>query len=275
MNDLYLRQKLDNGAKRYEHSFSNRYMNWKRRSTIIAAAEKILSSGPDRQISILEIGCHEGDLLFMLDRHLTGRGKLTLTGIDLAPLAIDYARQRKEHERRDNLHFTVMDANNLSFPDRSFDLIISTEVIEHMPDPSLMLRGIYRLLNDNGSAIITTPNGDGPLVRRFASPLTAVLRRKLIRSDAADDTTPVNGQVETGVGCGHVSVATAAQWKGMMRATGLKLQRLSGTGGLLFGGPDVDRHRILFGISVIIDTLFERLPGSYFWSEILQFELRK
>jgi len=39
-----------------------------------------------------------------------------------------------------------------------FDLITSVEVIEHLENPAGFLRGIRRLLKDNGVAILTTPN---------------------------------------------------------------------------------------------------------------------
>jgi SAM-dependent methyltransferase len=41
-----------------------------------------------------------------------------------------------------------------------FDLITSVEVIEHLENPAAFLRSIQRLLNENGVAILTTPNVD-------------------------------------------------------------------------------------------------------------------
>ena len=54
-----------------------------------------------------------------------------------------------------------------------------------------------------------------------------------------------------------------------------RIQKTSGTGGMVFGDPAIDNHRILFGLMVIFDTLLEGAPCSYLWSENLQFELRK
>ncbi len=46
----------------------------------------------------------------------------------------------------------------LALPDSSFDVILSTEVIEHLENPRATLREFFRLLRPGGHAIITTPN---------------------------------------------------------------------------------------------------------------------
>lgn len=57
--------------------------------------------------------------------------------------------------------FVQVDFNDPGF-DRTLpggvDLITSVEVIEHLENPTAFLRSIRRLLNDNGVAILTTPN---------------------------------------------------------------------------------------------------------------------
>jgi SAM-dependent methyltransferase len=49
------------------------------------------------------------------------------------------------------------DIQNLSFPDKSFDLIISLEVLEHVPFPEKAFRELRRCLRDDGTALITAP----------------------------------------------------------------------------------------------------------------------
>lgn len=52
------------------------------------------------------------------------------------------------------------DIQNLSFPDKSFDLIISLEVLEHVPFPDLAFGQLRRCLRDGGTALITAPFKD-------------------------------------------------------------------------------------------------------------------
>ncbi len=49
------------------------------------------------------------------------------------------------------------DIQNLSFPDKSFDLIVSLEVLEHVPFPDRAFRELRRCLRDDGAALITAP----------------------------------------------------------------------------------------------------------------------
>jgi len=51
----------------------------------------------------------------------------------------------------------VADAQNIPLPDQSFDSIISTQGLEHMPNPSKAILEFYRLLRNNGCCLITVP----------------------------------------------------------------------------------------------------------------------
>lgn len=51
----------------------------------------------------------------------------------------------------------ISDIADIPEPDASFDAILCTEVLEHVPDPLAALREFARLLNDGGSLIVTVP----------------------------------------------------------------------------------------------------------------------
>ena len=46
------------------------------------------------------------------------------------------------------------------FEDKFFDLIICSEVLEHMIDPESILKEMHRLLKDDGKIFLSTPNHD-------------------------------------------------------------------------------------------------------------------
>lgn len=45
----------------------------------------------------------------------------------------------------------------LPFRDNSVDSVLSTQVLEHVPNPSLYIKEVYRILNRNGHLILTAP----------------------------------------------------------------------------------------------------------------------
>jgi len=65
--------------------------------------------------------------------------------------------------------FVQMDLNRPDFAaglgNRKFDLVISSEVIEHLESPTGFLRNVAHLLSSDGVAVITTPNVDNAAAR--------------------------------------------------------------------------------------------------------------
>jgi SAM-dependent methyltransferase len=51
----------------------------------------------------------------------------------------------------------VGSAESLPFPDQSFDVVLSTQVLEHLPDPERALREAVRVLKRGGRMILTVP----------------------------------------------------------------------------------------------------------------------
>ncbi len=80
-----------------------------------------------------------------------------VVGIDLAPGNIP--RAAAEYQRP-NLHFQHMDATYLEFPNDSFDVICSFQVIEHIPESLLSryLSELSRVLRPEGVCCLSTLN---------------------------------------------------------------------------------------------------------------------
>jgi len=82
-------------------------------------------------------------------------------GVDVSQEAIDYAN---ENYKKDNMIFLQGNACSLPFPDHSFDVIISFETLEHIPDYEQFISECYRVLNNDGIFICSTPNKNASAV---------------------------------------------------------------------------------------------------------------
>lgn len=105
------------------------------------------SVGVDRDV--LEIGVGMGA------DHLEWAkvGPRSLTGIDLTDRAIKFTTDRLSF---DGLHsnLRVADAENLPFPDRTFDIVYSYGVLHHSPDTARAVEEVFRVLRPGGNAKI-------------------------------------------------------------------------------------------------------------------------
>lgn len=88
--------------------------------------------------TILDLGCGEGYTLASL---ADGGVSAQLTGIELNADAAAKARARLG----DRATIEVGDARELADANRTFDLVLMTEVLEHIPDPAQMLPILDRL----------------------------------------------------------------------------------------------------------------------------------
>jgi SAM-dependent methyltransferase len=108
-----------------------------------------------RANSVLDIGCGTG-------QRVTGPladsfPETSFTGVDVDATSIQFAAAH--HGGRPNLNF--LRTEDLA-ADRRFDLIIASEVIEHVEDPAEFLRFLRSHLDARGIVIMTLPNGHGP-----------------------------------------------------------------------------------------------------------------
>lgn len=97
---------------------------------------------------LLEVGCGTGT-----DSLQFARGGALFTGIDLTPRSIEIARKRFEVYRQQG-DFRLSDAENLDFPEQSFDVVYSFGVIHHTPDTERAAAEIHRVLKRGGKAIV-------------------------------------------------------------------------------------------------------------------------
>lgn len=81
-----------------------------------------------------------------------------VVGVDISAGMVAAARQELERMGKSGIALRVGDATSLDFPDASFDKVLCSEVIEHIPDAPRALREMHRILKPGGSLVLSTPN---------------------------------------------------------------------------------------------------------------------
>jgi len=121
--------------------------------------------GPaDHFANVLEVGAGTGVHLPYV-RHQFDRYVISDVSQDLLAIA------EKMLSSRDGLEFAIEDATRLSYPDASFDRLISIYNLEHLPQPHCVLKEWRRVLKPGGILSIAIPL-DGGLAWRAGRHLT-------------------------------------------------------------------------------------------------------
>ncbi|GAA5316232.1 MAG: class I SAM-dependent methyltransferase [Candidatus Pelagadaptatus aseana] len=107
---------------------------------------------------ILDVGCGEG-------RHTLGaylHANVEAVGVDLSASDVEKARKGASEftdkaNKNKSIHFQEADALALPFADDSFDKVICSEVLEHIPDYKGVLKEIKRVLKPDGLLAVSVP----------------------------------------------------------------------------------------------------------------------
>ncbi|GIH73463.1 methyltransferase domain-containing protein [Sphaerimonospora thailandensis] len=99
---------------------------------------------------ILDVGCGTGYLTRILAPVVGPAGQVT--GIDPAQTMIEYARRRAPK----NCFYLVGDGQTMNLPDESFDVVVSSLAIHHMPVDARgsAVRQMFRVLRPGGRLLI-------------------------------------------------------------------------------------------------------------------------
>lgn len=103
-----------------------------------------------------------------------------IVGIDISEAMLDVARERVATDHLDVVErLAVMDAQNLEFPDASFDVVMAQYVVNTVPDPDAALNEFMRVLRPGGQLIIINRVGADEGMRfaieRLFQPVTRLL----------------------------------------------------------------------------------------------------
>lgn len=117
-----------------------------------------------RDADVLEYGCADGGM--SIDGLRVFAVSRSLTGIDISDVAVAQANQKAERRGAKNARFFAMNAEAMTFPDASFDLVYGRGIIHHL-DLQACYAQVARVLRDGGCATFFEPMGYNPVLNAY------------------------------------------------------------------------------------------------------------
>lgn len=139
---------------------------YKKADTMLAVLSDHFPEGVS-PLRVLTVGCSAGFIETRLAENVR-----SVVGVDIDAPAIQFAQN--EHVR-DNLQFVVGDAMNLAFPPSAFDVVICSQVYEHVPDASKMMSEILRVLRPGGVCYFAATNRFCIMEQHYFLPFLSVI----------------------------------------------------------------------------------------------------
>jgi len=245
-----------------EANYTVDYTHFIQHHRIVSAMAKLLA-GRERA-TVVDLGCGEGLNLLALRRQVAQEG-VRYIGIDLERTALGRAANRSAYRRYANVELRFGDVMRTGLPPAGADLILCSEVIEHLREPRLLLEEIRRLLAPGGVAIVTTPNLSN-YPRRAGDWLDRLMKGRLREQAYAGMVdrsagTGFSPQEAAGI-LGHVSEKPAGAWRRLAREVGFRVRLRRGST-LVYGYPWLARHPLCFALLCLVDAVLEWFPWWY------------
>lgn len=114
--------------------------------------DRILQLLPDESQKILDLGCGDGYLSYLM-----ARAKHQVTAFDLS---INRLEKFKNIATEYAIEQQIGDVKSTGFPENTFDIIICSEVIEHIDEYEKVLQEAYRILKPEGQFIVSVPHDE-------------------------------------------------------------------------------------------------------------------
>lgn len=112
----------------------------------------IIKKNITKKSNILEIGCEQGNLLKYLSNKMP---EANYYGTDISSIALEEASQ---NNKKSNIRFIQNDITNEIPSDLpTIDVLICSEVLEHIPEYRKAIQNISKLVTENTLVVITVP----------------------------------------------------------------------------------------------------------------------
>jgi len=218
-----------------------------------------------KRIEVLDMGCGTGTDIFVLNSLSPKNANISFIGIDFSSIAVKQAKKIAEKNKLTNCSFLVGNAET-KYLGKKFDIIISSEVIEHLPNPTKHIKNIAKHLKEKGILVISTPN-ESNLPRTIVRKILPKKIEKKLRKKFEENSLLVKDEAGFEF---HISLQSFKSLCNLLKKNGFKIEKFS-RGSILYGGEWIDRNSILLSCLMFFDSI---IPKSIFpnmgWDMVLK-----
>jgi ubiquinone/menaquinone biosynthesis C-methylase UbiE len=195
---------------------------------------------------MLDCGCADGEFTARIAEAVQAKQAI---GIDVVPEQIAAAKTRGIEGILGNLD------SGLNVPDESMDMVVASQVIEHVADTDKLVKEFFRVLKPGGYLILGTPN-----LAALTNIIFLILGKQPTIVEVSDVAlvgtwSPRRGNIDR-LGPAHRRVFTRGAIKGLLQFYGYKCERIVGFGFL--------------PLPPLIGKLAASLLPFYAWNTIIQ-----
>jgi SAM-dependent methyltransferase len=222
--------------------------------------EAISSAFPGSEkpaLHVLDVGCGNGAYVALP----LARAGYRVTGLDLHQASIEHAKTLGAS----STHAEFICGDVELTPENTFDVVILSEVLEHVADPHYLLQKSAARLKQNGLVIVTVPNGWGEFeIDSWIYRRLRLQRLVNLLAEADDGLLPATDNLS----CGHVQFFTLSSLRRLFSGCGLSIFR-QGASSWLSGpiiGVTVARYRsfITWNTEIVDRLPMQMASGWYF-----------
>lgn len=198
---------------------------------LIKIFDLILIKG-QKTLSIADIGSGIGFDSLIIIKLIKENPKFSNLNIKLTLVEgrLDYLEASKELLKGFNIekYFIQMDFNKcLNIKSESFDIILCSEVVEHISEIKQFLLELHRILKKDSYFILTTDNSPNLLqyVKRFPSYITGNYSTKYRKISPENDSDTILSSIEDKKFpiYGHINLKTSSKWEFLLKRCGFRI----------------------------------------------------
>jgi len=130
------------------YSTKNMFIRWLA-NRFLKKIQSILKETDSLSAIGLDVGCGQGHML----SYLHAKGVIG----DMIAIDMDEERLNYANKHYPVCKYMLADINKLNFKTNTFNFVIITEILEHLPDPITALQEITRVAKENANIIISIP----------------------------------------------------------------------------------------------------------------------